>query len=298
MKTREHKNMKAIEQFMFLCFYVFMFFLGGFLLISPFNLAWAVAPPDIKIDIGGFNKDSFKAVEPVSCSDQSGQTCLEISWIGDYISAIYRYGLGLAAILAVVMIMVGGFLWLTSGGNQNQVSRAKEFIVSALTGLLLALFSFMILSTVNPRLVDLEPLIVSKPEEEVVSSKTETGAFPKDSQVEDITTNIYQECDTNRDLQTFDCYSIFGGARNYQDFGGGEFYFEIPVQGSGEEILTAIGRNETVLNLLSARRGLSFEEALNGDSYDWGGLTFRYNGTNLNNRFWEVRESTSIFPRY
>src|SRR3989338_9593686 len=164
MKTREHKNMKAIEQFMFLCFYVFMFFLGVFLLISPFNLAWAVAPPDIKIDIGGFNKDSFKAVEPVSCSDQSGQTCLEISWIGDYISAIYRYGLGLAAILAVVMIMVGGFLWLTSGGNQNQVSRAKEFIVSALTGLLLALFSFMILYTVNPRLVRLEPISIKYPE--------------------------------------------------------------------------------------------------------------------------------------
>jgi len=63
------------------------------------------------------------------------------------------------------MIMVGGFLWLMSGGSSNRVSKAKEFITNALMGLLLALFSYMLLYTVNPRLTALGPISVYAPKE-------------------------------------------------------------------------------------------------------------------------------------
>ena len=124
------------------------------LVLMPMAVSAAeLTKPKLSVQLG----DTVFPFETVSC--EPGKDC-QIGWIGQYVGALYRYGVGLAAILAVVMIMVGGFLWLTSGGNQNQVSRAKEFIVSALTGLLLALFSFMILYTVNPRLVQLESIRV------------------------------------------------------------------------------------------------------------------------------------------
>ncbi len=109
---------------------------------------------ETQVKIGG---QTLKFSQP-QCE---GDKC-EITWIGDYISAIFSYGVGLAAVLAVIMIMVGGFLWLTSGGSPDRVGKAKEFISSALLGLVLALLSFVILYTVNPRLVALESIGVSK----------------------------------------------------------------------------------------------------------------------------------------
>jgi len=76
--------------------------------------------------------------------------------IGQYIFAIYNIAIGLAAILAVIMIMAGGVLWLLAGGSPERVNNAKSYISSALLGLFLALSSFIILQTINPRLIELE----------------------------------------------------------------------------------------------------------------------------------------------
>ncbi len=72
-----------------------------------------------------------------------------------YISGIYRYGIGVAGILAVAMIVFGGLRWLMAAGNPAQIGEAKESIASAVIGLLLALFSYVMLLTVNPNLVNL-----------------------------------------------------------------------------------------------------------------------------------------------
>jgi len=114
--------------------------------------------PGIQVEIGGFSDKDFTPLSSLSKEGCKGGNCIQVDWLGQYIGVIYRYGVGLAAVLAVIMIMVGGFLWLTSAGSPDRVGKAKEFITSALTGLLLALFSFIILYTVNPELIDLKPI--------------------------------------------------------------------------------------------------------------------------------------------
>ncbi len=74
--------------------------------------------------------------------------------IGKYISAIYQYGIGIVAILATVVLMFGGVIWLTAGGDMNKVNSAKEWIKASLTGLIIALCSYVILLTINPDLVN------------------------------------------------------------------------------------------------------------------------------------------------
>ncbi|MDO8462675.1 MAG: hypothetical protein Q7S96_00150 [bacterium] len=74
--------------------------------------------------------------------------------VGSYIAAIYRWAVPLAAVVAVVVIMVGGVLWMV-GGAAGQVQRAKTFIMNAVIGLGLVLLSYLILQTVNPDLVQL-----------------------------------------------------------------------------------------------------------------------------------------------
>lgn len=74
--------------------------------------------------------------------------------IAVYIRAIYKYAIAIVGIVATVVMMFGGVLWLTAGGNPERVNEAKAWITAALTGLVLALSSYLILTTVNPALVN------------------------------------------------------------------------------------------------------------------------------------------------
>ena len=73
--------------------------------------------------------------------------------IVNYIVGIYRYGIWLAGILAFIMIIVGGLTWMLAGGSSERVSAAKSRIGAAILGLGIALSSYLILSSINPRLV-------------------------------------------------------------------------------------------------------------------------------------------------
>lgn len=76
--------------------------------------------------------------------------------IGDFIQSNYSYILSLASILAVIMIVVAGFQWVTSGGNSEAISSAKNRIGGAVIGLFIAYTSYFILNTINPYLVNLQ----------------------------------------------------------------------------------------------------------------------------------------------
>jgi hypothetical protein len=81
-------------------------------------------------------------------------------WIGEYITGIYNYGLSVAGILAAIMLMAGGLLWLVSGGDAGRITQAKELIVGSITGLIILAASFIILVQINPNLVKFNPLSI------------------------------------------------------------------------------------------------------------------------------------------
>lgn len=76
--------------------------------------------------------------------------------LGEYIRKVYNYGVGITAILATVVLMIGGFQWIIAGGSGEKIGEAKAWITAALSGLVLALSSYMILNLVNPALVNLK----------------------------------------------------------------------------------------------------------------------------------------------
>lgn len=91
----------------------------------------------------------------------SGKTKTEISFggktefsnIGEFLQVNYTYAIGIAAILAVLVLIVAGIQWVSSAGNSEAISSAKSRIGGALIGLFIAYSSYFILQTVNPTLV-------------------------------------------------------------------------------------------------------------------------------------------------
>ncbi len=77
-----------------------------------------------------------------------------------YIKAIYKFGIGVLAIIAMGMIMIGGYQYMFSAGeNITKTGDAKDRIKNALIGLFIALTSFLLLNTINPDLLEPAPAI-------------------------------------------------------------------------------------------------------------------------------------------
>jgi len=64
------------------------------------------------------------------------------------IGGIIKNVLGLLGVLALVMFIYGGLLWMTSGGKEEQVKKGRETLVWAAAGLALIFFSYAILNFV------------------------------------------------------------------------------------------------------------------------------------------------------
>lgn len=66
----------------------------------------------------------------------------------EYISNIYNWSIGVAAGLAVIMLIYAGYLYVTSAGNPESINLAKEIIIGAIAG-----FVFLILAALILRFV-------------------------------------------------------------------------------------------------------------------------------------------------
>ena len=73
-----------------------------------------------------------------------------------YFGNLYKLALWIVGISALFMLVVGGFLYLSSAGNTALLGTAKKTIYSALIGLVIALVSWLLLDTINSDLTNLK----------------------------------------------------------------------------------------------------------------------------------------------
>lgn len=66
--------------------------------------------------------------------------------VGDF---IFKIGIGIAGGISFLYFLYGCFLIITSSGNPEKIEEAKQIIVSALSGLLLIIFSVFILQVIG-----------------------------------------------------------------------------------------------------------------------------------------------------
>lgn len=74
---------------------------------------------------------------------------------GAFVANFYNFALVIAGILAFGVIVYGGIRYMTSAGNPSGQSDAKEWIESALLGILLLAGAYFILKVINPALLNL-----------------------------------------------------------------------------------------------------------------------------------------------
>lgn len=134
---------------------IILFFISTiFLIVSPANALKEGKNPldNLQVTIPGLEK--LAADHPAVCNEEQ----CSIPWIGVYIASVFNYAIGIVGILAAVVLMFGGIIWITAGGSAEKIGEAKKWIGASLAGLIIALSSFMILYQINPKLTMFKPL--------------------------------------------------------------------------------------------------------------------------------------------
>ncbi len=114
---------------------------------TPLNFTPQIPMPGIKYEQG-----SSTAVG----SFQGGVMTSDL--LARYVKAFYDYGMAVVGILAAIVLMGGGLLWLVSNGNDSKITQAKELIIGSLAGMVILFGSWMLLNTINPDLLAMKSI--------------------------------------------------------------------------------------------------------------------------------------------
>ena len=172
---KKHKNKILLVAAIFAFLFNFYFILSS---TEPIQAALTKFQLTNPADLMQIKIDTIKFTEPVcDQGDAKGENVqCEIPWIGQYIVGVYKYAMGIVGIVATVVMMYGGFMWIMAAGNASRISEAKTWIGGAMTGLVLALGSYTLLYVINPDLVSFKPLKLTLIDEEEQLIEAKTGA--------------------------------------------------------------------------------------------------------------------------
>ena len=68
----------------------------------------------------------------------------ETTGVQTYVGKIINIFLSLLGTIAIVLIVYAGFLWMTAGGNEESLTKAKDLLLNAVIGLAIILTAYSI----------------------------------------------------------------------------------------------------------------------------------------------------------
>ena len=161
---------------------------------------------------------TYTLLEPLPSVEEPGKTIPEIT-INNYITYVFKFAIALAVLLATIMIIIGGFEYMLSESPFGK-GNGKTRIQNAAWGLLAAFASYLILQTIDPRLVQINTsippicpggLTTDPNTKESVCNKAVVTDFTQqltnslaELKEADKTTVVYNQTENQKDMETIE----------------------------------------------------------------------------------------------
>lgn len=105
--------------------------------------------PAAKAQSSGTETTGALGADEMFGGDLTGDEFAGVSGLGagdlpSTIASIINVVLGFLGIVAVVIILLGGFKWMTAGGNDDKVKEARKLMIAGVIGLVIVLSAYAI----------------------------------------------------------------------------------------------------------------------------------------------------------
>lgn len=110
----------------------------------------------------------------------------------EYVKYIFQISFIIIALASFAVLIYGGFVFLTSGGSPTSRNEGKNWLLSGILGLIIALCSYLILNAINPDLLKIrfgdliKPDTTTTPSTDIQVEKTKFQEFPVGTLVEEL----------------------------------------------------------------------------------------------------------------
>ena len=113
-----------------------------------------------KVKLAGYTVSSALLLAPtvvfgdwgVPTSEESGG--IAATGVGELLSNILKWVLSIVGIAGVIAFAVAGLLYLTAGGEEKKIEKAKQVMVFAIVGVVVALLGLVAVSAISGLFVD------------------------------------------------------------------------------------------------------------------------------------------------
>ncbi|NQV11779.1 hypothetical protein HQ524_00295 [Candidatus Uhrbacteria bacterium] len=113
----------------------------------------ALAAPSLVSEAQAVSTSTTLTESDILPATFSGETGLGNRDLKSTIGGIIRAALGFLGIIAVVIILYGGFIWMTATGSPEKVQKAQQIIVAGAIGLAIILSAWAITTFVVGSLI-------------------------------------------------------------------------------------------------------------------------------------------------
>ena len=132
----------------------YKFFLSFFFLFSFFFLggiahnSFAVTSPD---ECGGTDLAGWEIINGVCVPTDTGLSkgADPENPIWSVLDTFLKWILSIFGLIAIIAFVVSGIMYLTSGGNENQIDSAKRYMIWSIVGVVVALSGLIVIYAVD-----------------------------------------------------------------------------------------------------------------------------------------------------
>ncbi len=82
------------------------------------------------------------------CDPSSGLNCRAGTNVNDLIRTVINWVLGITFGIAVLFLIIGGFWYITSAGNEETATKGKNTVINAIIGIVIIILSYVIINVV------------------------------------------------------------------------------------------------------------------------------------------------------
>lgn len=84
-----------------------------------------------------------------TCDSSSGLNCSAGTNVNSLIKTVINWVLGITFGIAVLFLIVGGFWYITSAGNEENAAKGKTTVINAIIGIVIIILSYVIVNVIS-----------------------------------------------------------------------------------------------------------------------------------------------------
>ncbi len=127
--------------------------LRGLLLVPAMLLGLSVVAPATPVFAAACDTTGLSITEGAKCS-QGNEQATNLFGDGGIFETVTNILLFLVGAVSVIMLIIGGIRYVVSGGDQSAVTSAKNTILYAIVGIVVAFLAYAAVQFVTQTLVD------------------------------------------------------------------------------------------------------------------------------------------------